>query len=165
MERLLALRAMEEERAEVEINRQRRLRQACLTELRASEERFAIASRAQYAALESGDRDATIAAEMALAFGPLERNVLQRELTRLDALVEQAANAHRTARIARMQIQKLRDAAEIRVRREMESREQKALGMWFLTSLIRRNADESFQRKPDSRAGIAGTVFAGMPGE
>ena len=53
MKRLLALRAIEEEREEAELRRQRQLRQICLDALQASHERKMVALRALHQALDS----------------------------------------------------------------------------------------------------------------
>jgi flagellar export protein FliJ len=160
VKRLLALRTMEEECAEAEVSRRRGLRQACLNQLRASEERSANALRQLYSALHSGDRDVAISAEMALTFGPLERNALERQLSHLNPIVEAATTVWRNARICRMQIQSLADAAEARHQKTMEVREQKALDGWFLSAQLRRSEDENFQSKQESESPMAGTPRA-----
>jgi hypothetical protein len=76
MKRLLALRAIEEEREETELRRQRQLRQTCVDALQASHERKMVALRALHQALHSDDRPEALSAEMALACGPLERRTL-----------------------------------------------------------------------------------------
>lgn len=165
MKRLLSLRTVEEERAEAEVSRQRRLRQLCLDRLQASEQRSAAALRTLFAALHSGDREAAISAEMALAFGPLERHGLVRQIMHLNPIVEEAASAWRSARICRLQIQTIADAAETRLQREKEISEQKALDARFLSDQIQRNSNESFQRMDDSATGISGPARAGRPKE
>jgi flagellar export protein FliJ len=160
VKRLLALRTMEEECAEAEVSSRRRLRKACLDQLQASEERSANALQQLYSALHSGDQDIAISAEMALTFGPLERNALERQLSHLNPIVEAATTVWRNARICRMQIQSLADAAEARDQKAMEVREQKALDGWFLSAQVRRGEDEKFQSKQESRLQIAGTPRA-----
>ena len=86
--RLLALRVMEEQREETELRRQRQLRQVCFDALQASEARKAAALRVLHTALDTGDRAEAISAEMALACAPLERHTLRWQLAQLDVLVE-----------------------------------------------------------------------------
>lgn len=160
MKQLLALRILEEERVEAELSKQRRLRQICLNELRASEERSAAALRALYIALEAGDQPTAVSAEMAIAIEPLERSRLHRELTRLNPIVEAATSAWHNGRMCREQIETLANAAATKLQREMELRQQKSLDGWFLANLIRRNTDESFQRKACPAPAAAGTVGA-----
>ncbi|HEY3989098.1 MAG TPA: hypothetical protein VGM02_07360 [Acidobacteriaceae bacterium] len=150
MRRLLGLRFLEEEREEAGLRRQRQLKQECLNALERSEERKALATRALHAGLESGDRAEAIFAEMALACGPMERRILQRRLTQLDATVEMAAAAWRDSRIRRMQVETLLERAETNDRRKAMAREQKSLDGWFLSSRpqgLAARADESFQRE------------------
>ena len=165
LERILALRTLEEERAEAEMSRKRRLQQLRLNELRASKERSAAALRMLHAALSSSDRPSAIAAEMAMAFGPLERNVLQRQITQLNPIVEAAAIAWRSARMCRLQIQTLADSAEVRLQQEREVEERKALDAWFLSDKVRRDANENLQRKLPVTTETAGTARAGDFGE
>jgi flagellar export protein FliJ len=163
MKRLLALRVIEEERDETELRRQRQLRQACLDALEASDARKALASRALHTALDSGDREESISAEMALACGPLERHSLQRRLTQLDAMVERASAAWLSSRVRRLQMETLVKAAETRTRREAQTREQKTIDGWFLSSRPDDSAthsDENSQRKVSGSAEGDGTARA-----
>ena len=161
MKRLLALRIVEEEREETELRKQRQLRQVCLDALKASDARKALASCALHAALDSGDRDSAISAEMALACGPMERLVLQRRLTQLDAMVEVAAAAWQGSRVRRLQMQTLVETAEANFRRETLIREQKSLDGWFLSSRLPRRAPDSHENsqreapQPVQRDGMA----------
>lgn len=134
MQRLLSLRAMEEERAEAELGKQRRLMQACLHALEASAARKQIALRALYSALVTDDRSEAISAEMVLACGPLERQILQRRLVHLEHNVESATAAWQGSRTRRLQIKTLMEAEESRARRETLLKEQKGLDAWFLLS-------------------------------
>jgi flagellar export protein FliJ len=134
MKRLLALRLIEEEREEAELRKQRQLRQACLDALGASKERKALASHALHAALDSGDRTEAISAEMALACGPLERRSLRRRLEQLDGMVERTSAAWQASRVRRLQMETLVEATANRIRKEAETRQQKTLDGWFLSS-------------------------------
>jgi hypothetical protein len=134
MKRLLALRLIEEEREEAELRKQRRLRQACLDALQASRERKALASLALHAALDSGDRTEAISAEMALACGPLERRTLEQRLEQLDAMVERTSVAWQGSRVRRLQMETLVQAMTNRIRKEAQTRQQKTLDGWFLSS-------------------------------
>jgi flagellar export protein FliJ len=147
MKRLLALRVIEEEREEAELRKRRQLRQACLDALKASEARKALASRALHMALDSGDREAAIAAEMTLACGPMERHILQRRLTQLDATVAVAVTAWQGSRVRRLQMETLVETAETNFRKESQTREQKALDGWFLLQRSATPADENSQRE------------------
>jgi flagellar biosynthesis chaperone FliJ len=150
MKRLLALRVMEEQREQTELRRQRQLRQLCLEALEASEARKAAALRVLHTALDTGDRAEAISAEMALACGPLERHALQRRLAQLDLLIEKASAAWQSSRVRRLQIETLVDAQEARSRREAQSREQKTIDGWFLTSRfesLAARSHENFQRE------------------
>lgn len=161
MKRLLALRTLEEEREETELRKQRQTRQGCFDALKASEARNSLALHALHMALDSGDRAAAISAEMALACGPMERHILQRRLTQLDAMVEVATAAWQSSRVRRLQMETLVQRAESHLRREAQTREQKGLDGWFLSSRPKRLAaerDENSQRQaPHSteRNGIA----------
>jgi flagellar export protein FliJ len=149
MKRLLSLRGMEEERAEAELGKQRRLMRACLDALEASAARKQIALRALHYALEMGDRSEAILTEMVLACGPLERQVLQRRLAHLERNVESATAAWQVSRVRRMQVKTLIDAEESRLRREALAQEQKRLDAWFLSSRSDRLRceDENFPRE------------------
>ena len=161
MKRLLALRAIEEEREEAELRRQRQLRQTCLDALQASHERKMVALRALHQALHSDDRTEAISAEMALACGPLERRTLQRRLVQLDAMVERASTAWQGSRLRRLQMETLVEAAETCHRREAQTREQKTLDGWYLSSRPGRygaGSHENSQREephPAEQDGIA----------
>jgi flagellar biosynthesis chaperone FliJ len=148
--RLLALRVMEEQREETELRRQRQLRQVCFDALQASEARKAAALRVLHTALDTGDRAEAISAEMALACAPLERHTLRWQLAQLDVLVEEASAAWQGSRVRRLQIETLANAADARLRREVLSREQKTMDGWFLTSRSKgpaAHSDESSQRE------------------
>jgi len=163
MKRLLALRAMEEEREETELRRQRQLQQTCLDALQASHERKMVALLALHQALHSEDRPEAISAEMALACGPLERRTLQRRLVQLDAMVERASTAWQGSRLRRLQMETLVEAAETRHRREAQTREQKTLDGWFLSSRPKRSVtgtNENSQRELSGSAECNGTVRA-----
>ena len=161
MKRLLALRALEEEREETHLRKQRQTRQECLDALKASEARKSLALHALHTALDSGDRAAAISAEMALACGPMERHILQRRLTQLDVIVEAATAAWQSSRVRRLQMETLVQQAESHLRREAQTREQKGLDGWFLSSRPQRLAaerDENSQRQArhsTERNGIA----------
>jgi flagellar biosynthesis chaperone FliJ len=163
MKRLLALRALEEEREETELRKQRQTRQGCLDALLACETRKSLALRALHMALDSGDRAAAISAEMALACGPMERHILQRRLTRLDAMVEAATAAWQGSRVRRLQMETLVQKAESHLRIEAQTREQKRLDGWFLSSRPQRLAaerDENSQREVAHSAERNGTARA-----
>jgi flagellar biosynthesis chaperone FliJ len=163
MKRLLALRALEEEREETELRKQRQTRQACLDALKASEARKSLALQALHVALDSGDRSAAISAEMALACGPMEHHILQRRLMQLDAMVEAATAAWQSSRVRRLQMETLVQKAESHLRREAQTREQKRLDGWFLSSRPQRLAaerDESSQREVLHSAEQIGTARA-----
>jgi len=163
MQRLLALRVIEEEREETELRRQRRLRQTCLDALNASETRQALALRALHTALDSGDRAEAISAEMALVCGPMERHMLQRHLAQLDAMVDVATAAWQGSRVRRLQIETIVETAETNLCRERQVREQKRLDGWFLSSRPQRLAgppDENSQRETQYPAKQDGTVRA-----
>jgi flagellar biosynthesis chaperone FliJ len=167
IERLLALRILEEERAEAEIRKQRHLRQNCLDELTASEEASAVHLRALYAALHAGDRTGSIAAELALSFGPLQRRSLLRRLMNLEAMVETATMAWQHSRLCRLQVQTLAEVAATRLQQELEVRERKALDAWFLSrdpqGLRREDEYENFQREPAIPNHTDGIVRAESP--
>jgi hypothetical protein len=163
MKRLLALRAIEEEREEAELRQQRQLRQICLDALNASEARQALALRVLHTALDSGDRAEAISAEMALACGPMERHILQRRLAQLDAAVEVATAAWQGSRVRRLQMETIVDTAEINLHRERQTREQKRLDGWFLSSRPQKLtalSDENSQRESQYPAKRDGTVRA-----
>lgn len=163
MKRLLALRLMEEEREETELRRQRQRRQACVDALEANEARKAMASRALHAALDSGDRAEAISAEMALACGPMERRILQRQLKQLDATVAIATAAWQASRTRRLQLEKIVEAAQTQERRKTLIREQKMMDRWFLSSRPKPIAEqtyESFQREQPVPADRSGTTRA-----
>ncbi len=163
MKRLLALRAIEEEREEAELRQQRQLRQICLDALNASEARQALALRVLHTALDSGDRAEAISAEMALACGPMERHTLQRRLAQLDAAVEVATAAWQGSRVRRLQMETIVDTAEVNLHRETQTREQKRLDGWFLSSRPQKFAalsDENSQRETQYPAKLDGTVRA-----
>ena len=161
IKRLLALRVIEEEREETELRKQRQMKQICLDALLACEARKSVALRALHLALDEGDRAAAISAEMALACGPMERHFLQRRLTQLDAMVEAAAAAWQSSRVRRLQMETLVETAESHLRKEAQTREQKRLDAWFLSSRPQRLATgshENSQREaphPAERDGIA----------
>jgi flagellar export protein FliJ len=161
MKRLLALRVIEEEREETDLRKQRQIRQTCLDALLACEARKSMALRSLHLALDSGDRTAAISAEMALACGPMERHILQRRLTQLDAMVEAATAAWQRSRVRRLQMETLVQTAENHLRKETQTREQKRLDAWFLSSRLQRPADgshENSQREephPAEQDGIA----------
>ncbi len=163
IKKLLTLRAMEEGRAETELAKQRQLRQACLDALHAHQATQHDASRALHHALAIGDRSEAISAEMALAYGPLERRILQTQLGQLERSVESAATAWQHSRVRRLQIETVLETEDARRRRESQIREQKTLDAWFLSSRpLRRtaNADENSQREPGNGSGHDGTVRA-----
>ena len=163
MKRLLALSLIEEERVATELRRQRQLRQACVDALEANEARKAIASRALHAALDSGDRAEAISAEMALAYGPMERRILQPRLLQLDATVAIATAAWQASRTRRLQMETLVEAAESQERRKTLTREQKMMDRWFLSSRPQPTAeqtDESLQREQPALAECSGTTRA-----
>jgi flagellar export protein FliJ len=150
MKKLLALRSIEEGTAETELAKQRRLRQICLDELEAHLARKHVASCALHHALTKGDRTEAISAEMALACGPLERRILQRQLAHLERSVESATAAWQHSRIRRLQVETVLEAEGARRKRDSQLREQKALDAWFLCSRSIRcsvQANESFQRE------------------
>jgi flagellar export protein FliJ len=150
MKKLLALRSIEEGRAETELAKQRQLRQACLDALHAHQARKHVASRALHHALATGDRSEAISAEMGLACGPLEHRILQRQLAQLERCVESATAAWHHSRVRRLQMETVLEAEDARRKRDAQLRAQKALDAWFLSSRsIRRSvqADESFQRE------------------
>jgi flagellar export protein FliJ len=163
MQKLFALRVLEEEREETELRRQHRLRQTCLEALQALEARKTVASRALHSALVSGDRVEAISAEMALTCGPLERHALQRRLAQLDALVESASARWQGSRVRRLQMETLVSAAESRSRKEAHVRDQKMLDGWFLFSRPAWSAlheDENFHREASGSAHCDGTARA-----
>jgi flagellar export protein FliJ len=150
MAKLLTLRSLEEGRAETELANQRRLRQACLDALHAHETREHVALHALHHALAIGDRSEAISAEMALAYSPLKRGILQRQLAPLERSVESAAAAWQHSRARRLQIETVLETEDARWRREAQIREQKTLDAWFLSSRpVRRtiNADENSHRE------------------
>ncbi len=150
MKRLLALRVIEEEREETELRRQRQLRQICLDALNASEARQALALRALHTALDCGD-------------GPMERYRLQRRLAQLEAAAEGAAAAWRDSRVRRLQIETIVETAETKLHKERQTREQKRLDGWFLSSRPQKFAtsgDENSQRETRYPAKRDGTVRA-----
>jgi flagellar export protein FliJ len=163
MTKLLGLRALEEGRAETELAKQRQLRQSCLDALHAHQARKQVASRALHHALAIGDRSEAISAEMALAYGPLERRTLQRQLAELERSVETATAAWRHSRVRRLQIETVLETEHARGRRQTQIREQKTLDAWFLSSRpVRRtvDADENSQREPGNGTRHDGTVRA-----
>jgi flagellar export protein FliJ len=163
MKKLLTLRAIEEGRAETELATQRYLKQTCLDALHAHQARKHAASRALYHALAIGDRSEAISAEMALAYGPLERRILQKQLAQLERSVESAAAAWQHSRVRRLQIETVLETEDARRRREVKRREQKALDAWFLCSCpVRRtvHTDENFQREPGNSTLPDGTARA-----
>jgi flagellar export protein FliJ len=150
IKKLLALRSIEEGRAETELAKQRQLKQTCLDALQAHQTRKHVASRALHHALATGDRSEAISAEMALAYDPLERRILQRQLAQLERSVESATTVWQHSRVRRLQIETVLETEDARRRREAQLREQKSLDSWFLSSQsIRRTvqADENFQRE------------------
>lgn len=156
IKKLLTLRAIEEGRAETELAKQRHLRQTCLDALHALQARKHVASRTLYHALAIGDRSEAIPAEMALAYGPLEYRILQTQLAQLERSVECASVVWQHSRVRRLQIETVLETEDARRGREAQTREQKALDAWFLSSCSVRRAvhtDENFQREPgnDSR--------------
>ena len=163
MKKLLTLRVIEEGRAETELAKQRQLRQACLDALHAHQSRKHVASRALHHGLAIDDRPEAISAEMALAYSPLERRILQMQLAQLELSVESAAAAWQHSRVRRLQIETVLEKDDARDRREAHVREQKTLDAWFLSSgPVRRtvHADENFQREPRNGAKHDGTVRA-----
>jgi flagellar export protein FliJ len=163
MKKLLALRVIEQEREETELRKQRQLRQTCLDALRACEARKSLALRSLHTALGSGDRAAAISAEMALACDPMERHKLQRTLAQLDAMVEVAAASWLASRVRRLQMETLVNTAETNLRKETQTREQKTLDGWFLSSRpqqSRAHADENSQRELPHMAERDGTARA-----
>jgi flagellar export protein FliJ len=163
MTKLLALRSIEEEQAEADLAKQRQLRQACLDALAAHQARKHVASRALHHALAKGDRSEAISAEMAVAWGPLERRILQRQLAQLERSIESATAAWQHSRVRRLQIETVLEAEDARRRREARLREQKALDAWFLSSRFTRHtvpADENFQRELGAGIQNDGTVRA-----
>lgn len=163
LKKLLTLRAIEEARAETELAKQRQLRQACLDALHAHQTRKHVASRALHRALEIGDRSEAISAEMALAYGPLERRILQRQLAQLERGVGSAATAWQHSRVRRLQIETVLETEDAKRRREAQIREQKALDTWFLCShpvLRTVHGDENFHREPGNCTRHDGTVRA-----
>jgi flagellar biosynthesis chaperone FliJ len=87
---------------------------------------------------------------MALACGPLERHALHRRLAQLDAMVERASAAWQSSRVCRLQMETLVKAAETRFRKEAQSREQKTIDGWFLSSRpqgFAARSDENSQRE------------------
>ena len=157
MKKLLTLRAIEEGRAETELAKQRHLRQTCLDALHAQQVRKHVASRALNHALAGGDRTEAISAEMALAYGPLQRGFLQRRLAQLERSVEFATATWRRSRVERQQMETVLETEDARRRHEAERREQKVLDAWFLRAV---DTDEIFQRKPGNGARPDGTVRA-----
>jgi len=163
MKRLLALRVMEEQREQTQLRMQRQLREVCLEALEASEARKVAALRVLHTALEIGDRAEAISAEMALACGPLERHALQRRLAQLDSMIEKASAAWQSSRVRRLQIETIVDAEGARSRREAQSREQKTIDGWFLTSRaesLAARSHENFQREVSGVAQGDGAVRA-----
>jgi flagellar export protein FliJ len=162
MKRLLALRAMEEERAEAELGKQRRLMQACLDALEASAVRRRSALCALHRALDMGDRSEAISAEMVLACGPLEWQILQQRLVHLERNVESATAEWQASRVRRMQVYTLMEAEESRLRREALVKEQKGLDAWFLSSRLDRLRceDENFPREQQLSTECCGTARA-----
>ena len=162
MAKLLTLRSLEEGRAETELANQRRLRQACLDALHAHQARKHVASHALHHALAIGDRSEAISAEMALAYIPLKRGILQRQLAPLERSVESAAAAWQHSRARRLQIETVLETEAAKRRCEAQIREQKALDAWFLSRPVRRaaRADENVQREPGNGASHNGMVRA-----
>jgi hypothetical protein len=100
---------------------------------------------------------------MALACGPLEHRILQRQLAQLERSVESATAAWQDSRVRRLQIETILEAEDARRRREAKLHDQKLLDSWFLSSRsIRRtvHADESFQRERCAGAELDGTARA-----
>ena len=163
MRRVLSLRAMEEERAEVELQRQQQLRQACINSLEASVAKKHAALRALHHALDAGDSVEAISAEMALACGPWERRLLQRRLTQLERSVASAFTVWQHSRVRRLQIDLLAKAEEARSRNEARAGEQKGLDAWFLSSWASQRTlheDENFLRKRDRNREDSGIAHA-----
>jgi flagellar biosynthesis chaperone FliJ len=163
MAKLLTLRSLEEGRAETELANQRRLRQACLDALHAHETREHVASHVLHHALAIGDRSEAISAEMALAYSPLKRGILQRQLAPLERSVESAAAAWQHSRARRLQIETVLETEAAKCRCEAQIREQKALDAWFLSSRpVRRaaRADENVQRESGNGTRHDGMVRA-----
>lgn len=134
MRRVLSLRAMEEERAEVELRNQRQLRQACIQAFETAEARKRAALRTLHHALDGGDHLEAISAEMALACTPWERQLLQRRLEKLERTVASALTVWQHSRVRRLQIEVLAEAEDARLRNEAQVEEQKGLDEWFLSS-------------------------------
>lgn len=155
MKRLLALRAMEQERVEADLARQRRLQHVCEAAYAASVERTEAAAQALHSALTEGDRDVAMAAELALVVGPLERRALNRRILQIRSKVANITAEWNSARVRREQMQTLASGEQVRIAGETLRREQKSLDDWFRVSQIRYVAgeerasreDENFPRK------------------
>jgi flagellar biosynthesis chaperone FliJ len=163
MRRMLSLRAREEERAEVELQNQRQLRQACIHALEASEARKHAALRTLHRALDRGDRVEAISAEMAMACSPRERQLLQRRLAQLERSVGSALTVWHHSRVRRLQIEVLAEAEDARLRNEARVGEQKGLDAWFLSSWTNRctlHEDENFPRKRNGSREDSGMAHA-----
>ena len=162
MRRLLSLRATEEEQARTELGKQRHLREACLNALQGSRARQRMALHSLHLALMTGDRDEAVAAEMALAWGPLESQVLQQRCAHIERSVETAAEAWQVARIGELQIRTLVEANERRRQHDAQVREQKRLDAWFIS--VRpdqvRSDDENFPRELPFSSDHVGTTRA-----
>jgi flagellar export protein FliJ len=163
IKKLLALRSIEESRAETELAQQRQLRQKCLDALQALQARKHLASGALHLGLAIADRSEAISAEMALTCVPLERRILQRQLVELDRSVESASAAWTNSRVRRLQIQTVFEKEATRHKREAKLHEQKLLDSWFLFSRSVRctvPADENPQRERCAETKPDGTVRA-----
>jgi flagellar export protein FliJ len=163
MRRLLSLRALEEERAEVALQNQRQLRQRCINALEALRAEKHAALRTLHYALDTGDCLEAVSAEMALASGPWERQLLERRLAQLERSVVSALTVWQHSRIRRLQIEVLAEAEDTRLRNEARVREQKRLDAWFLFSRANRytlHEDENFPRKPNGSGEDSGMAHA-----
>jgi hypothetical protein len=160
--RLLSVRAAEEEQAEAELGKQRQLRQMCIDALETSETRKQLALRTLHDAQVTGDRCDAISAELVLACGPLEKQILERRLDQLERAIESATLTWQRSRMCRMQMEAVIDAHSIKSEHEARLREQKKLDAWFLTSRPEYLGykDENFPREQQCNSGHCGTASA-----
>ena len=151
--RLLALRLLEEERAEARLRTERALQQTCADALQSFEQQARLASWRLHEALDAGDRTIAITAEMELAFTPLRGAALRKRMTQLNSRVDVATVAWRESRTHRLQIESVVASVKEHRQKEIVVREQKTMDGWFL---MRKNSyrapasgakDESFQRE------------------
>ncbi len=166
LNRVHALRRLQEERVEAELRAVHQQQQLCVTAAGRCRLETRDAAQAMFAALEAGQCESLVAASVSRALGSLRQGVIAQQLIQTNASVDDDALRWQAARVARRQLESVLAAEQRRVRLEAETKEQKRMDGWFLMCrpIVETEQgpsdDESSQRLPAAFASVNGNALA-----